>query len=68
MHAESNIPARRWILYAFFSNYYGRRFDVGEKFGFIETTIEFALKRPELKEQLLQLFKEKLDEAAVSDQ
>lgn len=40
----------------------GRRFDVGEKFGFIETTIEFALKRPELRGQLLQLFREKLDE------
>ncbi|WP_033542286.1 UTP--glucose-1-phosphate uridylyltransferase GalU [Planococcus sp. CAU13] len=40
----------------------GRRFDVGEKFGFIETTIEFALKRPELREQLLRLFKEKLEE------
>src|SRR5690606_3482703 len=25
----------------------GKRFDVGEKYGFIETTIEFALKRPE---------------------
>ncbi|MFD1031354.1 UTP--glucose-1-phosphate uridylyltransferase GalU [Metaplanococcus flavidus] len=41
----------------------GRRFDVGEKFGFIETTIEFALKRPELRNQLLELFEKKLDEA-----
>ncbi|MGB6406949.1 MAG: UTP--glucose-1-phosphate uridylyltransferase GalU [Planococcus donghaensis] len=38
----------------------GRRFDVGEKFGFIETTIEFALKRPELRGQLLELFEKKL--------
>lgn len=43
----------------------GRRFDVGEKFGFIETTIEFALKRPELREQLLELFEKKLDEASI---
>ncbi|WP_422123901.1 UTP--glucose-1-phosphate uridylyltransferase GalU [Planococcus sp. X10-3] len=43
----------------------GRRFDVGEKFGFIETTIEFALKRPELRDQLLELFEKKLKEAAV---
>lgn len=43
----------------------GRRFDVGEKFGFIETTIEFALQRPELREQLLELFKKKIEEAAV---
>ncbi|WP_282020642.1 UTP--glucose-1-phosphate uridylyltransferase GalU [Planomicrobium okeanokoites] len=40
----------------------GRRFDVGEKFGFIETTIEFALKRPDLKEKLLRLFEKKIQE------
>ena len=44
----------------------GRRFDVGEKFGFIETTIEFALKRPELRDQLLELFEKKLAEQKVS--
>ncbi len=43
----------------------GRRFDVGEKFGFIETTIEFALKRPEIREQLLKLFEKKLKESYV---
>lgn len=43
----------------------GQRFDVGEKFGFIETTIEFALKRPELREQLLELFEKKLHESYV---
>ncbi|RLQ86681.1 UTP--glucose-1-phosphate uridylyltransferase GalU [Planomicrobium sp. Y74] len=44
----------------------GRRFDVGEKFGFIETTIEFALKRPELRDQLLELFEQKLKAAYES--
>ncbi|ANU27606.1 UTP--glucose-1-phosphate uridylyltransferase GalU [Planococcus versutus] len=48
-------------VYAF--EFEGRRYDVGEKFGFIETTIEFALKRPELKERLLKLFEEKLKES-----
>ncbi|WP_203332289.1 UTP--glucose-1-phosphate uridylyltransferase GalU [Planococcus beigongshangi] len=43
----------------------GQRFDVGEKFGFIETTIEFALKRPELRDKLLELFKEKLQDAEI---
>ncbi|WP_142827212.1 UTP--glucose-1-phosphate uridylyltransferase GalU [Planococcus soli] len=43
----------------------GQRFDVGEKFGFIETTIEFALKRPELRDQLLELFKKKLNESTI---
>ena len=45
----------------------GRRFDVGEKFGFIETTIEFALKRPELREPLLKLFEKKLNESYIKD-
>jgi UTP--glucose-1-phosphate uridylyltransferase len=40
----------------------GRRFDVGEKFGFIETTIEFALQRPDLRGPLLELFERKLKE------
>ncbi|WP_404466671.1 UTP--glucose-1-phosphate uridylyltransferase GalU [Planococcus rifietoensis] len=40
----------------------GKRFDVGEKFGFIETTIEFALKRPELREKLLDFLKKKITE------
>ena len=46
----------------------GRRFDVGEKFGFIETTIEFALKRPELREQLLELFEKKLQESHANNE
>lgn len=40
----------------------GKRYDVGEKYGFIETTIEFALQRPELKARLLELFQQKLAE------
>lgn len=31
----------------------GRRYDVGDKFGFIQATIDFALKRDELKEDVL---------------
>lgn len=45
----------------------GRRFDVGDKFGFLETTIEFALKRPELRAQLLQLLEKKLAESYVKE-
>ncbi|MDQ0428396.1 UTP--glucose-1-phosphate uridylyltransferase [Planomicrobium stackebrandtii] len=44
----------------------GQRFDVGEKFGFIETMIEFALKRSEFKDQLLELFERKLAEQKFS--
>ena len=36
----------------------GNRYDVGEQFGFIQTTIEFALKRQDIKEQLKEYIKE----------
>jgi len=35
----------------------GKRYDAGDKFGFIEATIGLALKRPEFRERLLALFK-----------
>jgi UTP--glucose-1-phosphate uridylyltransferase len=36
----------------------GKRYDVGDKFGYIEATIEFALKRKDLQPQLLAYLKE----------
>lgn len=39
--------------------YLGRRYDVGEKLGFIEATLELGLEQPELRESLL-LFMEQL--------
>lgn len=39
----------------------GKRYDVGEKLGFIETTIEFALQKEELREDLLKFMENKLD-------
>lgn len=44
----------------------GNRYDVGEKQGFIETTIEFALQRPELREDLLRYMGEKLEQYSRS--
>ncbi|WP_229106525.1 UTP--glucose-1-phosphate uridylyltransferase GalU [Paenibacillus sp. 1001270B_150601_E10] len=38
----------------------GNRHDVGEKLGFIETTIHYALQRPELRESLLRYMEEQL--------
>lgn len=32
----------------------GRRYDIGDKQGYLEATVEFALKRPDLREQFLQ--------------
>jgi UTP--glucose-1-phosphate uridylyltransferase len=36
----------------------GRRYDVGDKFGYIQATIEFALQRKELQPQLLSYLKD----------
>ncbi|MFC4182593.1 UTP--glucose-1-phosphate uridylyltransferase GalU [Saccharococcus thermophilus] len=38
----------------------GMRYDVGDKFGFLQASIDFALKRPDLKDKLQQYLKEKL--------
>jgi UTP--glucose-1-phosphate uridylyltransferase len=40
----------------------GKRFDVGEKLGFIETTIEFALQKEELRDDLLKFMAQKLEQ------
>lgn len=40
----------------------GQRHDVGEKLGFIETTIHYALERPELRDSLLKFMERKLEE------
>lgn len=44
----------------------GKRYDVGEKQGFIETTIEFALQRPDLRADLLRFMEEKLEQYSKS--
>lgn len=43
-------------VYAY--HFEGTRYDVGEKMGFIKTTIEFALKRDDLKDELLEYMQE----------
>ena len=37
-------------VYAY--DFEGTRYDVGDKFGFIKATVEYALEREELKEKL----------------
>src|SRR5699024_7928011 len=39
-------------VYAF--DFEGKRYDVGEKLGFVKTTIELALQNEEMKEELLE--------------
>lgn len=38
-------------MYAY--DFEGRRYDVGDKFGFLQATVEFALKKPDLREPFL---------------
>lgn len=42
-------------MYAY--NFEGRRYDVGDKQGFLEATIEYALRKPELKDDLVAYLK-----------
>jgi UTP--glucose-1-phosphate uridylyltransferase len=44
----------------------GNRYDVGEKQGFIETTIEFALQRQDLRDELLQFMQAKIEQYSKS--
>lgn len=50
-------------IYAY--SFEGRRYDVGDKLGFLEATVDFALKRPELRNDFVEFLKsksEKIDE------
>lgn len=46
------------IQRVFAYNFEGKRYDVGEKIGFIKTTIEFALQNEEVKEEVIEYLKE----------
>ncbi len=46
------VLAKQQAMYAY--NFVGRRYDVGDKQGFLEATVEMALKRPELRAKFLE--------------
>ncbi|MEH6932617.1 UTP--glucose-1-phosphate uridylyltransferase GalU [Bacillus sp. JJ783] len=48
------------IQRVFAYDFEGTRYDVGEKVGFIKTTIQFALNNKELKDEILEFMKSKL--------
>lgn len=48
--------ARKEAMYAYV--FEGRRYDVGDKQGFLEATVEYALRRPELREDFLDYLKQ----------
>lgn len=56
------IESLNGIQRVFAYEFEGRRYDVGEKLGFVETTLEFALQNDELRRPLLDFMKRKLME------
>lgn len=51
MSLYKKVLAERKAMYAF--NFEGRRYDVSDKQGYLEATVEFALRRPDLKDEFL---------------
>ena len=49
------LLSKREAMYAY--DFEGRRYDVGDKLGFLEATVDFALKRDELKEKFMEYLK-----------
>lgn len=43
--------AAKQPVYAY--SFFGRRYDIGDKEGFLEATVEYALKRPELRDRFM---------------
>ena len=54
------------IQRVFAYDFEGKRYDVGEKLGFITTTIEFALQDPTLRDDLLAYLEEVMPKKTVS--
>ena len=52
------------IQRVFAYDFEGKRFDVGEKLGFVKTTVEFALQNDEIKEELLEFLKQTVEDKA----
>ena len=65
--------ATKEAIYAY--NFEGRRYDVGDKLGFLEATVDFALKRPELRDDFVDFLRNRagktenntLEEVAATD-
>lgn len=54
------------IQRVFAYDFEGERYDVGEKIGFVKTTLEFALKDDELKPQIKQFIKELIKKEKIT--
>ncbi len=58
--------SKKEAIYAY--NFEGRRYDVGDKLGFLEATVDFALKRPELRDEFMEFLKGKIELKDLSDE
>lgn len=54
------------IQRVFAYDFEGKRYDVGEKLGFVKTTLEFALQNEDIKEELTTYLQEKLNGILVT--
>jgi len=54
------VLASKEAMYAYV--FEGRRYDVGDKLGFLQATVEFALKREDLREDFLSYLKDFIEE------
>ena len=52
-------------IYAY--NFEGKRYDVGDKLGFLEATVDFALKRPELRDQFMEVLENRINDSQSKD-
>jgi len=60
--------ATKEAIYAY--NFEGKRYDVGDKLGFLQATVDFALKRPELRDDFTDFLRsksEKVEEVEVTE-
>ncbi|KAB2496336.1 UTP--glucose-1-phosphate uridylyltransferase GalU [Priestia endophytica] len=55
------------IQRVFAYDFEGKRYDVGEKLGFIQTTLEFALQDPALKESMLETMEQLLQKEKITE-
>lgn len=55
-----NILNQKQAVYAY--EFQGKRYDIGTKIGFIRATIDFAIEREELREDVIHFMSEKLNE------
>jgi UTP--glucose-1-phosphate uridylyltransferase len=55
------------IQRVFAYDFKGKRYDVGEKIGFVKTTLEFALKEPSLKDEILNFMEEILHSQRIKN-